>query len=70
MVEKTVELTGSSVNSIEDAVRIAVARAGVTISGLHAAQVINIAAMVEDNQVALWKVTVKLTFRVQEQIHD
>ena len=39
MVEKTIALTGISANSIEDAVSLAVARAGVTISGIHTAHV-------------------------------
>jgi flavin-binding protein dodecin len=34
MVEKTIELTGLSSTSIEEAVALAVARAAVTISGI------------------------------------
>jgi flavin-binding protein dodecin len=35
MVEKTIDLTGTSANSIEDAVNLAVARAAVTIEGIR-----------------------------------
>jgi dodecin len=70
MVEKTIELTGSSTESIEHAVDLAVARAAVTISGVHTAQVTNIAAEVEHNKVSRWKVTVKLTFQIKDQLHE
>ena len=39
MVEKTIDLTGISANSVEDAVQLAIARAGVTINGIHTAHV-------------------------------
>ncbi len=70
MVEKTIELIGSSAESIEHAVDLAIARAGVTISGVHNAQVTNIAAEVDRNKVTRWRVTVKLTFQVKEQLHE
>ncbi|MFZ0890085.1 MAG: dodecin family protein [Candidatus Binataceae bacterium] len=70
MVEKTIQLTGISANSIEDAVQIAVARAGVTISGVHTAQVRDVSATVEGNKVMRWKVTVGLTFQVKDQLHE
>lgn len=70
MVEKTLDLTGSSANSIEDAVALAVARAGVTISGIHTANVVETSAVVEDNKVVRWKVRVKLTFQVKDQLHE
>ncbi|HZO83511.1 MAG TPA: dodecin family protein [Candidatus Binataceae bacterium] len=70
MVEKTIELIGSSAESIEHAVEIALSRAGVTISGVHTAQVTNIAAEVAHNKVTRWRVTVKLTFQVKEELHE
>ncbi len=70
MVEKTIKLTGISANSIEDAVQLAVSRAGVTISGIHSALVNEVSATVENNQVVRWKVTVSLTFQVKDQIHE
>jgi flavin-binding protein dodecin len=70
MVEKTIELTGISANSIEDAVALAVARAGVTISGIHTADVIETSAAIENSKVVRWKVKVKLTFFVKDQLHE
>ena len=70
MVEKTIKLTGISANSIEDAVQLAVSRAGVTISGIHSALVNEVSATVENNQIVRWKVTVSLTFQVKDQIHE
>jgi dodecin len=70
MVEKTITLTGISANSIEDAVQLAISRAGVTINGIHSAHVRDIAATVEANKVVRWKVTVGLTFQVKDQLHE
>jgi dodecin len=70
MVEKTIELTGISANSVEDAVQLAIARAGVTIKGIHSAHVEDIAAMVEANKVVRWKVRIKATFQVKDELHE
>ncbi len=70
MVEKTIELTGVSSTSIEEAVALAVARAAVTISGIYEIQVSDIAAVVEDGAVARWKVTIKATFPIKDNIHE
>jgi flavin-binding protein dodecin len=70
MVEKTIELVGISANSIEDAVQIALARAGVTINGIHHAHVEDISAIVENNQVTKWRVALKVSFQVKDQLHE
>jgi flavin-binding protein dodecin len=70
MVEKTIELTGSSATSIEDAVSLAVARAAVTINGIYHVEVADISAMVEDGRVARWKVKIKATFPVKDRVHE
>ena len=70
MVEKTIVVTGISANSIEDAVQLAVARASVTVVGIHTAQVTNIEAVIENKRVAKWKVTLNLTFKVTETLHE
>jgi dodecin len=70
MIEKTIELTGSSTNSIEEAVSLAVARAAVTISGIYQVQVADITAVVEDGAVARWKVKIKATFPVKDRVHE
>jgi flavin-binding protein dodecin len=70
MVEKIIDLIGISTNSIEDAVQIALARASVTIKGIHHVHVEDISATVEGNQVAQWRVAIKASFVVQDQLHD
>jgi len=70
MIEKTIELTGSSATSIEEAVSLAVARAAVTINGIYQVQLTDISAMVEEGAVARWKVKIKATFPVKDRIHE
>jgi flavin-binding protein dodecin len=70
MVEKTIDLTGISANSVEDAVQLAISRAGVTIKGIHTAHVESIDALVEANKVARWKVRIKVTFQVKDELHE
>ena len=70
MVEKTIDLTGISANSVEDAVQLAISRAGVTIKGIHTAHVTNIDAIVEANKVVRWKVRLKVTFQVKDELHE
>jgi len=70
MVEKTIALTGISSNSIEDAVQIALARAGVTISGIHTVHVEDVSAIVEKNKVARWKVKITATFIGKDELHE
>ncbi len=70
MVEKTIELTGMSANSIEDAVQIAIARAGVTIQGIHSAHVEDVSATIENNKVVRWRVRIKATFQVKDELHE
>ena len=70
MVEKTITLSAMSTISIEDAVGLAVTRAAATIDGIRQANVAGITAMVEDGTVTAWKVKLRLTFSVQERMHE
>ena len=70
MVEKTIELTGVSKTSIEDAVSLAVSRAAVTISGIEEVEVTDVKAVVEDGVIANWKVKIKATFPVKDRVHE
>ena len=70
MVEKTITLTGTSTNSIEDAIGLAVNRAASTIDGIRQAEVAGITAMVEDGAVNAWRVKLRVTFAVQERLHE
>jgi flavin-binding protein dodecin len=70
MVEKTITLTGTSTNSIEDAVGLAVNRAAATIDGIRKADVAGITAIIEDGTVNAWRVRIRVTFAVQERLHE
>jgi flavin-binding protein dodecin len=64
-VYKTIELTGSSKTSIEDAVQGAIKKAAKTMRGLHWFQVIETRGHIEDGKVAHWQVTLKLGFTLE-----
>lgn len=70
MVEKSITLTGSSANSIEDAVNLAVSRAAVTIDGIRRVQILDVSGTVENGGVASWHVKVQLTFLIQDRLHE
>jgi flavin-binding protein dodecin len=63
-VAKTVEIISSSTESIEAAVRDGIAKASETINGIQGAWVKGTKAIVRDNRVVEWRVTIKLTFIV------
>jgi dodecin len=65
-VYKIIELTGSSTESIEDAVKSAVAKASKTIHKMRWLQVIDTRAHIENENVAHWQITVKIGFTLDE----
>jgi flavin-binding protein dodecin len=65
-VYKTIEITGTSDGSIEEAVNNAVAKAGETVRHLRWFEVTETRGTIVDNQVALWQVTVKLGFTLED----
>ena len=70
MVEKSITLTGSSANSIEDAVNLAVSRAAVTIEGIRRVEILNVTGTVEQGTVATWHVKMQITFLIQDRLHE
>lgn len=66
-VYKSVELTGSSETSQEDAVHKAIAEASKTIGHMRWFQVTGVRGHIEDNKVAHWQVTVKVGFTLEEK---
>lgn len=70
MVEKTIDLTGTSAISIEDAVNLAVKRASITVKRIRQAKLVEAVALVEDDAVTRWRVRVEVTFVVQDQMHE
>jgi len=65
-VYKTLELTGSSPDSPEDAARNAIARAAKTVRLMRWFEVTDIRGQIEDNQIAHWQVTVKIGFTLED----
>ena len=59
-VYKSIELTGSSETSQEDAVRKAVAEASKSIKNMRWFQVVDTRGHIEDDEIAHWQVTVKI----------
>jgi flavin-binding protein dodecin len=64
-VYKSVELTGSSARSSDDAVRCAIERASKTIRDIRWFEVIELRGHVENSQVAHWQVTLKVGFTLE-----
>jgi dodecin len=63
-VYKQIELTGSSTDSIDDAIRTAVAKASETIHNMRWFEVTDMRGHIEGGAVAHFQVTVKIGFTV------
>lgn len=64
-VYKSVELTGSSKQGPDDAVRNAIERASHTIRNIRWFEVIETRGQVENGKVAYWQVTLKAGFTLE-----
>jgi len=64
-VYKSIELTGSSTVSVEDAVQTALAKAAKTIRNMRWFQVIETRGYIENSAIAYWQVTIKIGFTVE-----
>ncbi|MCK5212767.1 dodecin domain-containing protein [Candidatus Bipolaricaulota bacterium] len=64
-VYKSIELTGSSPSSMDDAVRIAIDRAAKTIRNMKWFEVVDTRGYVEGSEISYWQVTVKISFTVE-----
>ena len=65
-VYKSVELTGSSAKSIEEAVENAVSKAAKTLHNLRWFEVTDTRGHIEEGKIAHWQVTVKVGFTLDE----
>lgn len=61
-VYKTVQITGSSKTSSDDAVRTAIARAAKTIHNIRWFRVTDTRGHIEDGKIAHWQVSIELGF--------
>ncbi len=66
-VYKTVELTGSSPTSSDEAIRIAVERAAKTVRNMRWFEVIGTRGEIVEGRVAHWQVTIKVGFTLEEE---
>ena len=64
-VYKSVEVTGSSSSTIDDAIERAVAKASETVRNLDWFEVVSVRGHIEDGKVAHYQVTVKIGFRLE-----
>jgi dodecin len=65
-VYKHIELTGSSRNSIEDAVQNAVKKASESVRNLRWLQVIDTRAHIDNGRIQHWQVTLKIGFTLED----
>ncbi len=65
-VYKTIELTGSSTSSSDDAVRNALAKAAKTIRGMRWFQVVDCRGHIERERIDHWQVTIKVGFTLED----
>ena len=65
-VYKSIELTGSSQNSIEDAVNNAINRAAKTVRNMRWFVITETRGHIDDNKVNHWQVTLKVGFTLED----
>jgi flavin-binding protein dodecin len=64
-VYKSLELTGSSNSTIEDAINNAIAKASESVRNIQWFSVVETRGHVQDGKVAYWQVTIKLGFTLE-----
>ena len=64
-VYKSIELTGSSTSSIEDAISKAVAKASESLRNIQWFNVVETRGHVREGKVAHWQVTIKVGFTLE-----
>jgi flavin-binding protein dodecin len=64
-VYKVIELAGSSEKSVEEAIRIAIARASKTLKHLRWFEVVQTRGHLENGQVKHWQVVLKVGFTLE-----
>jgi flavin-binding protein dodecin len=68
-IAKVIELSASSPNSFEDAIRDGIERASRTVHNIQSAWVHDQQVKVENNVVTEWRVMMKVTFLLDEMPH-
>lgn len=65
-IYKTIELTGTSTSSIEEAVGKAITKASKTIHNIRWFQVEDIRGSIENKAITYWQVTMKVGFTLDD----
>jgi flavin-binding protein dodecin len=65
-VYKTIELTGSSTSSSDDAVKSAITKAAKTVRGMRWFQVTESRGHIERDKIDHWQVTIKVGFALDD----
>ena len=64
-VYKTIEVTGSSAESLEDAMRGAVVKASETVRNLDWCELTNVRGHIEGGEISHFQATLKIGFRLE-----
>ena len=64
-VYRKIELTGTSPNSIEEAIQNAIAHSGESIPNMRWFEVVETRGAIQNGKVAEWQVTIKVGFNVE-----
>ncbi len=65
-IYKKIEITGSSPESSDQAVRNAIAKAASTVKNMDWFELVETRGELRDGRVAFWQVTLKIGFRLQD----
>jgi dodecin len=64
-VYKTIEITGSSPKSADDAIRVAIQKASTTLKKLRWFKVVETRGNIDAGQIAFWQVTIHVGFTLE-----
>jgi flavin-binding protein dodecin len=65
-IYKHIELTGSSKNSIEEAIQNAVVKANESVRNMRWFQMIDLRGHLDNGKVSHWQVTIKIGFTLED----
>ncbi len=65
-IYKKIEITGSSSNSMQEAIENAIARAAKSVRNMRWFEVAETRGHIEDQKIAHWQVTIKVGFTLDE----
>jgi flavin-binding protein dodecin len=65
-IYKHIELTGSSKNSVEEAVQNAVAKANESVRNMRWFQMVDLRGHIDNGIVSHWQVTIKIGFTLED----